>query len=376
MRIDPAIDPAGKLPGMLRSAGREDLIAGFDVDDVFYRQHCAEVVRSHPDMCANDLYSLIAYSALFHPNAPHNQKLAPAPAETSTPAEAPPVAVNLNITPLNVLIEKSMQALEASDRRAGWHRLIQIILLWAILLATCFRAHAAGPAAGVIVRGSNGASVLVTRSGGLLNFKCDGVTVICSWSAPLNTFTFTAASGANWSTAGNTHIFTFMDSGRPPLFSASGFGLYAANTVYAIAVPANVSGVINKIDGFLRQGVAATKGADVGVYDGSGNLIASSNLVAPNGQPQTWALGSTVTITAGSLYWLAWCTEDSAAAELFSLFGSANDATMYNVNGQIRSATAANACTGTGASLVMPATLGTITANASKDTAPFLQGRP
>lgn len=101
------------------------------------------------------------------------------------------------------------------EKRRELARWIQIAVLIGIL-ATLWapRAHAQG-SNGIIIRGSNGASVLVTRTAGLLNFKCDGTTVICNWSASLNTFTITSAGGG-----AVTHI---VAGGTSPVI-ASGFG--------------------------------------------------------------------------------------------------------------------------------------------------------
>lgn len=183
---------------------------------------------------------------------------------------------------------------------------------------------------------------------------------------------------ANWNVAANTHIYVPMDSGKPINPTTMGFSTYTSKVIYVVAVPANVSGAITRMDGFYEGPLGGSNGGAVAVYGddlaGTRALLASSTSTLA-GQPQTWILSGTVTITAGNLYWFAYCT-DSATAALYSAFTSANEVTLYNVGTQIRSATAANPCTGTGSGLTMPAFLGALTANSSKDTAPGLQGRP
>lgn len=183
---------------------------------------------------------------------------------------------------------------------------------------------------------------------------------------------------ANWNVAANTHIYVPMDSGKPINPAGVGFGTYTSKVVYVVAVPANVSGAITKMDGFYEAALGGSNGGAVAVYSddlaGTRALIASSTSIA-SGQPQTWILSGTATITAGNLYWFAWCTDSSTAA-LYSAFASANEVTLYNVGSQTRSATAANPCTGTGSGLTMPAFLGALTANSSLNTGPYLQGRP
>ena len=166
-----------------------------------------------------------------------------------------------------------------------------------------------------------------------------------------------------------------MDSGKYPNLLNAGFSAYTSSAVYVIAVPANESGTINKIDAYFRIRVNSAKGAAVGVYDSGGNLLSSSTLVGPSGQPQTWTLATPANLTAGNLYWLAWSTEDTSA-QAFSMFASSSDVAMYNIGTEVRSGIAANPATGTGAGFALPSRLGTIAANSSKDTAPFLQGRP
>jgi hypothetical protein len=182
------------------------------------------------------------------------------------------------------------------------------------------------------------------------------------------------SGGASWTTPG-THIFTFMDAGKYPSLTATGFGSYAPKVVYVIELPANESGSINNIDAYPRIGGSGSTGAAVGVYNGTGTLLASKSLTAWNNQPQTWTLTNTANITAGSIYWLAWSTEDTSA-QLFSLFASTIDVGMYNIGADIRCGTGANPATGTGATFALPAALGAITANSSMYTNPFLQGRP
>lgn len=313
------------------------------------------------------------------------------------------------------------------DRRAAIARWIQIAILLLILIALCaMRAKAqsstplllGGRASGTVVTGSvrqSGAyyidcgpsttfsiitSILTCPGTGGIGYPGAGVpnSTGSAWGTSytvgvaannlvqlngsgqlpaVSAALLTSFPTVSWNAAGNTHLFTFLDGGRAPNMATTGFSTYTSKLVYVEALPANVSGVINSIDAFYEAPLGGAAGA-VAVYNDSGSgtrTLLASQVSLANGQPQTWALSTTVTIAAGSLYWLAWCT-DSATAALYSVTHNFNETQMYNIGAQIRMATAANPCTGSGAGLTFPSALGALTANANADTTPYLQGRP
>ncbi len=183
----------------------------------------------------------------------------------------------------------------------------------------------------------------------------------------------------NWSTAGATYIYTYMDGLRFWGYASSGFGTYTSKAIYLIIVPCNQSGVIRKLDVYIRVSAGSGAGSVLGVYENGGNLLGSANVVNASGQPLTATLDNPVTMVKGNVYWFAWTTEH-ATVSLQSIFnGSTEDPKMHNLDSQVRAGIAANPSTGSGASLALPTTfagLGAISANTSGSTSPYIQGRP
>lgn len=311
------IEPAGRLAEMFTAAGRPDLLTGFDVDDQFFVEHVADVTASHPELQCDELAALAAYSAYFHPNAPHHEleiQTAPHTDLASLPnvqlmnaqlrdsaANRDSAAALVKTATESILVEiagasrsatesaaviggaikqaiteaatisseanraageahqsalKTLAGAETTgaatvaaaihahtaavqsasdfsaerDRRAYIARWIQVaILLVALTLAMCFKARAQATG-GVIIRGSNGVTTLVTRNGGLINLKCDGTTIACSWSALTNSFTLTA----NQNTTGNAATATAL--------AANGTNCSAGNYPLGVDASGNAEG--------------------------------------------------------------------------------------------------------------------------------------
>ena len=184
----------------------------------------------------------------------------------------------------------------------------------------------------------------------------------------------TPASVASWTVAG-THIWTLMDAGRTLATDNAGYGTSSVNVLYCSAVPVGVGGTANSMDVWFKTGVSGTKGTAVGIYGSTGTLLKTTTLVDPTGQPQTYTISGGQALVAGSLYWFCWATEE-ATSELYSAFVKASEAAMLNAGTDKRVVTAANPATGTGAAFAMPAALGALTVNNSRDTTPFIQARP
>lgn len=227
------------------------------------------------------------------------------------------------------------------------------------------------------------AALLTLLAIGTLYAQAIGYRGATGATGPTGSTGATGATGptgatANWTTSGS-HIYTLMDSGQPFLFALSGFSAYTSKQLYLIAVPANVSGQINNINAYGNTAAGSgSSGEAVGVYAGPASgatLVTYKTLTSANGQPQSWTLPSTATVTAGTMYWLAFCTDDTTYS-LYSAFHYTQDVAMLNINGNVRSGIAANPCTSSGSSLTMPSSTGAISANSSKDTAPFLEGTP
>ena len=170
-----------RLAAMLRRAGRADLIAGgFDLDDATLERS----MRLHPRDRSHAVYH-----ALFDPAAPHARTIKP------VVTTEPPSFFSFRGLTFRLPNERGI---------ARWLQIAILLAILAALFAT--RAHAqsqpptGGPTSPLIIRGSNGATTLATRHAGLVNLKCDGITIICSWSAPSSSLTL--GIGANVFSAG------------------------------------------------------------------------------------------------------------------------------------------------------------------------------
>jgi hypothetical protein len=190
--------------------------------------------------------------------------------------------------------------------------------------------------------------------------------------------------GPNFTTAG-THIWTFMDNGwhdNPGTANYPTAGAYSSGTLYCFVIPAIVSGTMNKVDFWARQGVTSGKGAAFGIYSGvsSGStLLGSYSTTGMGGQPGTGALSSAVTITAGTTYSACFSTEDTSGTGQFLALtvGGSDTLAWYNLGSDVRVFTATNTASGTGNTFALPSTLGGVTAFSSNDSLlPFSQYRP
>jgi hypothetical protein len=173
-----------ELARMLHKAGRADLVEdGFEIDD-------ATLARSQA-ISAQPAHAI--YHALFDRSAPHASAIKP-PAVTLPEPDA--VATPLAMPPASA---------PKPSQLVHW---IQIAVLIAILAALCATRAKAQTSSPLILRGSNGASILVTRGAGLINLKCDGTTVTCAWSGTTNTITISAGSSISnyYTSGGNTGI--------------------------------------------------------------------------------------------------------------------------------------------------------------------------
>lgn len=104
-----------------------------------------------------------------------------------------------------------------------------------------------------------------------------------------------------------------------------------------------------------------TCGLQWGIFDSSGSRLATSTVITSGGSPDLNATGITtaalsVTLNGGSVYFLASATNSTAIV----LSAGNIVASMVNAN-KARTGHGTNTFTGTGASVALPATLGTIT---------------
>ena len=186
--------------------------------------------------------------------------------------------------------------------------------------------------------------------------------------------------GAPTFTNANSHIWTFMDSGQPFIYGAlSNMGSFTSKLIYGFTVPAAFAGMVNYMQFLPRVGGTGGTGDTVGIYSCSATtctnatLLKGANVVAASSQPQTVTISGGQALAAGSLYAFTFCTDDTSGLNLSTLLdGNANSSSWYNTNSNVRIFTAGS-CTGSGGSLVMPSSLGTLTATTN---VPFLVGQP
>lgn len=281
MRFEPHELSEG-LTRMLEKAGRHDLIgSGFDVHD--------DVLASSAKVCKSSDHAV--YHALFDRSATHYAAIAPkveAPEVQQESEQAAPVT-----PPAIVFPDPPSQAV---------HWIKAAILLLILLTLLAGKAHCqgnpnGGPTSPLIVRGSNGASVLVTRSGGLLNFKCDGTTVICSWSAALNTFTITSAGGG--SSGGS---FSFSAGNGVDVIPTGDIGIYPTARAGAISrIDISGHGATNASTCSITVDIWKAAGAIPTVANkisASAPLTLSSALLAQNGSISGW----TTAVSLGDVF--------------------------------------------------------------------------
>ena len=186
-------------------------------------------------------------------------------------------------------------------------------------------------------------------------------------------------SGAPTFTNANSHIWTFMDSGQPFIYGALSNMGFSSKLIYGFTVPAAFAGTVDFMQFWTRTGGAGGTGQTVGIYAcgtttcTNATLLNHGNTTAAAGQPQTIAISGGQALVAGSLYAFTFCTDDAASLNLSTLFdGNANSSSWYNTNSNVR-IFSAGSCTGSGGSLAMPSSLGTLTAVTN---VPFLVGQP
>jgi len=171
-----------------------------------------------------------------------------------------------------------------------------------------------------------------------------------------------AANGASFSTAGQGG---FVGAGFPfPSAFYNNTTLTAqalsgsANIITAVQFQLLASYTIRKISLRVGTGVASSS-VNIGIYDSSGNRLIDSGAIATtaSGTNQSVTLGTPVTLAPGTYYFAQSATGSTNTVLAFGLAlnGSAN---LLNLN-SVRVGQAANATSGG----VMPATLGTITAD-------------
>lgn len=175
-------------------------------------------------------------------------------------------------------------------------------------------------------------------------------------------------------TASKISDFNSSVDARLPVMGTGGYYLPPANQVptsnVSVTVSANnqvrtvafVPPVDVPVNSIHFNLVTASAGGlcGVGVYSGDGNtkLIDSGAKSTTSTGVQSTTLGATVTLKAGTLYFLAY-TADNTTAALTGLVAQLTNATNVLNTGTVQTGIAANSS----ASGVLPTTLGTITAS-------------
>ncbi len=161
-----------------------------------------------------------------------------------------------------------------------------------------------------------------------------------------------------------------------PMWASAGAGLafpgrYSTVVPTACAFVASANITLNNWYFSLHTAASGTAGFDLALYNSGGNLISGSTMNAyyNSGSPSDLnAAGikygppaSPQALTAGSLYYVAWVSDSTTPT--FDDYGyyMAVPFNLMGANGGARCGAAANAATGSGSTLTMPATLGAIT---------------
>lgn len=197
--------------------------------------------------------------------------------------------------------------------------------------------------------------------------------------------------GTNWQMegqTGNAASGCSMSGGAPyfapfPMFNLAGFPV-SAGVAVALIVPqcsisfSNIAFHVSTASGTSCSG--GTCALAWGLYNSSGALI-SQTAATSGGMADinttgyvnlSW--GSTVTLTGGQAYYLAYTTNDPASSLALQRWGQSSadeEIGLLTAYATVASlGTAANSATGSGASISMPATLGSISATSNGYTHP------
>jgi len=177
--------------------------------------------------------------------------------------------------------------------------------------------------------------------------------------------------GGGDSTGGTNNSSSIGDNGYyfPFGYPSDGGGTYTASTSNLEAVmfvPSVSMTVKSLIYDVIAETGCSPCGIAFGFYDASGNQLSQTTTTFSETGSAKVTLGSPQTLTAGSVYYFAWAADNNtvtlqaagSGSWLFSVFSTLDTST-------VRSGTPANTATGTGSGLLLPSTLGTISARSN-----------